>query len=583
MSRLALVALLALAACAPGRGDSGSDTVRIGFLDSPSFADDLVLQGVEMAIGEARQAGSLVGRSIALRIATASDPRDAERAARRLRREGAVAIVAADDIVCRALAGVADRVDIVFLNAGCRADALRRADHRNTFHIEASDSMYRDAASPGAGAAHGLWHAGLTRFGAAQLNERFEKHLRGQPSSGTWAGWMAVKVVWETALRTGRLDARVLAGSLLHPEQPGFDGHKGEALAFDGVHQLRQPLYTVAGSLEHADEGLDASDRLDSAGQAGGSGTPRIRLDVPLLFVSNEGSASISVIDLERRRMVATIPVGSRPRGIHVAPDGRSVLVALSDEASTTESDRDAVAVIDLDRLGVTARHPVGTDPEQFAISPDGRTLFASNEDAGTVSVTDLSSGRVLATLLVGVEPEGVAASPDGRWVYVTAETSNTVSVIDTRARQVVASFLVGVRPRAATFSPDGERAWVTNEISATVSVVDAREHRVIGRIELADRAAKPVGVAVSPDSRRVYVANGHANSLAVLDAASFEVHATVPVGRRPWGIVIDPLGRYAYTANGGSDDVSVVDLDALRVVATIPVGRRPWGLALRP
>jgi YVTN family beta-propeller protein len=46
-----------------------------------------------------------------------------------------------------------------------------------------------------------------------------------------------------------------------------------------------------------------------------------------LIFVSNEGSNDISVIDT-RSAYRATIPVGSRPRGIAVSPDGKRVYVA---------------------------------------------------------------------------------------------------------------------------------------------------------------------------------------------------------------------------------------------------------------
>jgi YVTN family beta-propeller protein len=52
----------------------------------------------------------------------------------------------------------------------------------------------------------------------------------------------------------------------------------------------------------------------------------------PLAFVSNEASRDVSVIDLGTHRVVATIPVGVRPRGIQASPDGRRVYVALSDD-----------------------------------------------------------------------------------------------------------------------------------------------------------------------------------------------------------------------------------------------------------
>src|SRR5690606_1122121 len=151
----------------------------------------------------------------------------------------------------------------------------------------------------------------------------------------------------------------------------------------------------------------------------------------PFLFVSNEGTSDVTVIDATELRAIARVPLGEgqRPRGIQMSPDGAHVYVALSDDTPGDESDDDAIGVVDIATGGVMRMYDAGSDPEQFAISPDGRRLYASNEDAGTMSITDVESGAVVNTLVVGIEPEGVAVSPDGRWVYVTAETSNTISV----------------------------------------------------------------------------------------------------------------------------------------------------------
>src|SRR5271154_5703267 len=48
------------------------------------------------------------------------------------------------------------------------------------------------------------------------------------------------------------------------------------------------------------------------------------------IYVSNERSGDLTVIDAADFKVVATIPVGKRPRGIHASPDGKTVYVALS-------------------------------------------------------------------------------------------------------------------------------------------------------------------------------------------------------------------------------------------------------------
>lgn len=302
----------------------------------------------------------------------------------------------------------------------------------------------------------------------------------------------------------------------------------------------------------------------------------------PRAYVSNERDGTVTVIDTNTDRVVSTINVGARPRGIRASPDGKRIYVAISFSSQQTPGTINKIAAIDRDTGKVVAQYDAGPDPEQFAVSNDGRRLFISNEDAGTASIVDTSSGKVVSTVVVGIEPEGVTISPDGRWVYVTAETSNTVSVIDTQNNEVVATFMVGARPRDAAFSPDGTRAYVTAELGRSLSVIDTRTHAVVKTVELprAD-GVKPMGVVVSHDGQRVYVANGRANSIYVIDAPTDKVIGTIPVGQRVWGLAITRDGKKLYAANGNSNDVSVIDTATNAVVATVKAGDGPWGIAI--
>ena len=62
-----------------------------------------------------------------------------------------------------------------------------------------------------------------------------------------WAGWMAVKALWEASLRARSADPIELRSYLERPATR-FDGHKGWPLSFrPWDRQLRQPLYLVSG------------------------------------------------------------------------------------------------------------------------------------------------------------------------------------------------------------------------------------------------------------------------------------------------------------------------------------------------
>jgi PQQ-dependent catabolism-associated beta-propeller protein len=303
-----------------------------------------------------------------------------------------------------------------------------------------------------------------------------------------------------------------------------------------------------------------------------------------LIFITNERSGTITVIDSTTDKIIDTIPVGGRPRGIRIGGSGRFAYVAVSAPfKDQTAKGFDRVIVLDTSTGKIHKSIDVGADPEQLAVDPDERHVYVSNEDDGTATVVDIETGAPVAVLVTGIEPEGVTSSPDGRWVYVMAETSSTVTVIDAEKQKVVNTFLVGTRPRDAAFSPDGRRAYISAEIGKDLSVVDVATHTVIETVWAIDEVGvAPVGVVVSPDGKRIYLANGRGNSVSIFDAESFDLIKTIAVGQRVWGIGLTPDGKKLYAANGLSNDVSVIDTGLERVVARIPAGDGPWGVAVR-
>jgi YVTN family beta-propeller protein len=176
------------------------------------------------------------------------------------------------------------------------------------------------------------------------------------------------------------------------------------------------------------------------------------------LFVTNESAGTITVIDVAARKTLATIPVGKRPRGIRLSPDGERVFVALSgspiappgvDEDTLPPADKkaDGIGIVNVKTLMLERVVPGGSDPEQTALSRDGTKLFIANEDVGEASVINVADGKVLGTFRVGGEPEGVDLRPDGQVVYVTSEEDSQVAVIDAVGLKLVKTFKVGPRP----------------------------------------------------------------------------------------------------------------------------------------
>jgi PQQ-dependent dehydrogenase (methanol/ethanol family) len=318
------------------------------------------------------------------------------------------------------------------------------------------------------------------------------------------------------------------------------------------------------------------------------------------VYVSNEDSNSVSVIDPVAQRVLATVPVGKRPRGLKLAADGQALYVALSGSPkagpasnpaglAAPERSADGVGIVDLATGRLTRVLASGPDPESFDLTPDGRSLYAANEESAVVSRVELAAGKVTSVIAVGKEPEGVAVRPDGKVVYVTSEQDNSVSVIDATSQHVLRTIAVGRRPRSVLFTRDGAKAFVSNELGASVSVLDAAQHRLIGEIAIGNEGtsalgAKPMGLALSPDGRWLYVSTGRGGTVCIIDVAQQRVSRVLAqVGIRPWGIAVSPDGKQLYAANGPSNDVSVIDLESGRLTARIAVGSSPWGAVIGP
>lgn len=306
------------------------------------------------------------------------------------------------------------------------------------------------------------------------------------------------------------------------------------------------------------------------------------------VYISNESSGDLSVIDPDSMTVVGTVKMGKRARGIHASPDGKLIYVALSgsplappgvDESTLPPPDKsaDGIGVYDIAQNKMVRKLPGGSDPEQFAVGRDG-TLFISNEDAAGVSFVDPVKGEVLHTIPTGAEPEGVTLSPDGKLIYATSEDEGTVTVIDIATAKALKTIKVGRRPRMVSFLPDGSRAFVTNENDGTLSVIDTASMQASHAIPLGE-GLKPMGLAMTRDGSRLYVSTGRGKQVVALDPATEKVLAAFEVGQRPWGIGLSPDEKLLFTANGPSNDMSIVDVATRAVIKKLKVGERPWGV----
>ncbi len=308
-----------------------------------------------------------------------------------------------------------------------------------------------------------------------------------------------------------------------------------------------------------------------------------------LIYVTNERSGDVSIIDPDTRREVGRMAIGKRPRGLVISPDKRFLYVAVSgspiggpgvDESALPPPDKaaDGIVVINLASRQVVKTLRGVSDPEQIAISPDGERLYVASEDSGKLLVIS-RGGEILSEIAVGGEPEGLSVSPKGDTILATSEEEHTVSILRGQPLAAVARVEVGARPRNAVFVND-TKAVVPGENDASLSVVDLAAAKRLRTIAL-PKSDRPMGV-VKWDDHSILVTTGRGGRLVRvdLDASGEPVVASAAVGPRPWGLAVSPDRKLAVTANGSSNDITLVDPVTFKVLGHIAVGKGPWGVA---
>ncbi len=249
-------------------------TLRVGLVTRanpvPSAAS--IARGVHLGAAEAKETATLFGGSVLLFEESVTSTAEAA-AAGLLSQRNVQLLIGSSTQDAEALSRFAETHGLIFFNTASRSSTLRVSCRRHTFNVEASDSMYSSAlrrrATPSAADSAVLWAASLEKYGASQINERFRNRYHLPMDGSAWAGWIAVKIAAEAALRArSARPAELLA--YLEASSTSFDGHKGWPLSFrSGDHQLRQPLYLVARSPLGSAPRIQETPQLTALGAAG--------------------------------------------------------------------------------------------------------------------------------------------------------------------------------------------------------------------------------------------------------------------------------------------------------------------------
>jgi YVTN family beta-propeller protein len=154
------------------------------------------------------------------------------------------------------------------------------------------------------------------------------------------------------------------------------------------------------------------------------------------IFVVNQADGTVTVMSATGT-VLDTIAVGTLPEA--AAYDRAAGRVYVTNGGDGT------VSVIDAATDSVVATVTVGSHPRGIAVNPASASarIYVANFDDGTVSVIDAALG-VVGTIALGAgsQPVGMALDPSGARLFVAALGTNAVERIDTTTQTVSGAFV---------------------------------------------------------------------------------------------------------------------------------------------
>ena len=192
-----------------------------------------------------------------------------------------------------------------------------------------------------------------------------------------------------------------------------------------------------------------------------------------LLYVTTELENSVTVIDPNTLKIVGTIPTGqTESHMLAITRDGR--------RGYTANVGPGTVSVLDLEAKKVLATIPVSPQTQRISLSVDDRWVFTADQTKPQLAVIDTAINGIHAWIELPSTGYGTAPTPDGKWLLVALNKINQVAVIDVHSLKVARTLDVPKSPQEVLIQPDGALAYVSCDTSKQVAVIDLKAWKVV-------------------------------------------------------------------------------------------------------
>jgi DNA-binding beta-propeller fold protein YncE len=254
------------------------------------------------------------------------------------------------------------------------------------------------------------------------------------------------------------------------------------------------------------------------------------------VYTINVKPPSVSIIDSESWKLVATVPVDPNPNYAMADPKGKSLYVLHNGWLNDTlfpPGQRAAITVIDLATQKVARKIDVGWNAFKLSFVKDGRYLLCFTRgrlgnkkvprEAAAVTIIDTDTAETLATLSTGRLGRETLFTKDGSKVYVLSSGE----AADKKGNKAE------VKPALTVFELDREKPLAEVELPQEIREMTlSRDERWLYLLD-AGSASK------NPKKHR----NG---AVHVFDTEALKLAGALDVGTSPRSVDVDAASDYA-------------------------------------